>query len=240
MDNSVYVSVTRLRSLTNLIDITASNIANMASTGFKKEGALFSEFVKKADVEGGSISMADARVRTTDLSQGELSLTGGVYDLAIVGDGFFRIMTPSGEALTRAGAFSRNADGELVTADGHRVLDEGGAPIFVSPEARSISVAPNGTISADGAPVAVIGVVRPTDPTKLERLHGSLFVSDSGTEPAGDFSIHQGYIEKSNVQPVLEMANMVKIQRAYELGQSLMDAEDERIRSAVRTLGAQS
>ncbi len=79
--------------------------------------------------------------------QGPLTQTGGRFDFAIEGEGFFLIETPAGQQLTRAGAFTPSAEGELVTPDGHRVLDAGGAPIFVPPDATAISVAADGTMS---------------------------------------------------------------------------------------------
>ena len=149
-------------------------------------------------------------------------------------------MTAEGERLTRAGAFTRNADGVVVNMDGHPLLDEGGGEITIPFEAKSVGVAADGTLSVDGAPAARIGLVDVADQTSLFREAGVLFRADAGTEPVEDGRIVQGFLEQSNVNPVGELARMVEVQRAYEYGQKLMDQEDERIRKVVSTLGQQA
>lgn len=236
MDSPAYVSLTRQSGLSSELRLIANNIANISTSGFRRERNLFTEMVRSLPVEGGSISMTDAGVRVTDFAAGAMAQTGGSLDLAIDGEGFFQVETPRGPALTRSGAFGLNADGELVTADGLRVLGDGGAPVLLPPDAGEIAVAGDGTISIDGAAVARIGVVVPEDPTALTRRDGVLF-EGGATVPAEEAEIVQGFVEGSNVSPVQEMARMVFVQRAYELGQALLDREDERIRTAIRTLG---
>jgi flagellar basal-body rod protein FlgF len=143
--------------------------------------------------------------------------------------------TAAGPRLTRAGAFTPSEAGELVNPDGHRLLDLGGAPVFVPPDARDIGIGADGTLSADGVPVAQIGLVVPEDPTSLRHEAGTLF-SAGETLPASG-RMRQGFLEDSNVSPVPEIARMIAVQRAYELGQRFLDAEDSRIRSVVQTLG---
>jgi flagellar basal-body rod protein FlgF len=181
---------------------------------------------------GGTLSMANARGREIDLSPGSLSQTGGSLDLALEREGFFMVQTPAGNRLTRAGAFMTSAEGELVTADGHPVLDEGQAPIALPPGARSIGVGSDGTISADGQPVGRVGIFDQPDRARLRHEGGTLFTAD-GAEPAPEAVVRQGFLEESNVNPVLEIARMIEVQRAYELGQSFLDGEDQRIRAAI-------
>ena len=183
--------------------------------------------------------MTEARARYTEETQGSLQETGGTYDLAIEGDGYFTVMTPAGERLTRAGAFAPDADGVLVNPDGHLLLDEGGGEITIPFEARNVGISADGTISVDGAPAARVGLVQVEDRTKLFREAGVLFRADTETVPVEDGRVLQGFVEQSNVSPVTEMARMVEVQRAYEYGQKLLDQEDERIRLVVRTLGQQ-
>ena len=123
-----------------------------------------------------------------------------------------------------------------MTNDGYRLLDQGGAPVFVPPTARSVAVAQDGTVSADGAPVARIGLWQPSDPLSLQHQAGTMF-SATGLEPIDGGTILQGFLEDSNVNPVMEIARMIEVQRAYELGQSFMDQEDKRVRAVVETLG---
>jgi flagellar basal-body rod protein FlgF len=234
MDNAIYTTLTRQSGLMREMQVVANNIANAATTGFRQEGVVFSEYVKR--VEGGeSLSMATAAVRNTSMLQGTLTQTGGSLDLAIEGDGFFLIETAQGERLTRSGHFTSSAEGELVTADGNRVLDIGGAPVFLPPDAVDLAVAADGTMSAGGLPLAQIGLVQPVDVLGLIRETGVLFRADAGVEPADTGRILQGFLESSNVDPISQIARMIEVQRAYEMGQSLLEREDERIRSAIKT-----
>ena len=180
--------------------------------------------------------MARGNVRNIDLSQAGLSQTGGNFDFAIQGDGFFLIETAQGERLTRAGSFTPSPQGELVTPDGFRLLDQGGAPVFVPPGADRVALAQDGTLSADGIPIARIGLWQPTDPISLRHQAGTLF-SAGAVEPTAGGVILQGFLEDSNVEPVSEIARMIEVQRAYELGQTFMDREDQRMRGVIQTLG---
>lgn len=237
MDNPGYVTLTRQAGLLAELQAVANNVANISTTGFRREGVVFSEYVKALETDP-SLSMATANVRATSMEQGALIQTGGVFDLAIEGAGFFQVEGPEGEPLlTRAGAFSRSTDGELVTQGGLRLLDAGGAPIFVPADARSVKLAPDGTLTADGRPLTQIGLWQPTDPTDLSHRDGVLFAAPGGTEPVVEgATILQGFLEGSNVNAISEIARMIEVQHAYELGQQFLDSENERIRDVIRTL----
>lgn len=235
MDASAYATLSRQSGLMQEMRVVANNIANAATTGFRQEGMIFSEFVKAAG-DQPSLSMTRAQARNTSMLQGALTQTNGRFDFAIQGEGFFLIETPQGQRLSRAGSFSPNADGDLVTMNGHRVLDAGGAPVFVPGDAGDISVAADGTLSVDGRLLGQIGMVEPVDPLDLQREDGVMFRTDGGVQPATQAALLQGFVETSNVEPILQLARMVEIQRAYEMGQSFLDAEDQRIRNAIKSL----
>ena len=233
METAGYAALARQTGLMREMRIIANNIANANTTGFRQEGMLFSEFIREAD-GGVGVAMAAGRVRNTSFLQGTLEQTGGRLDLAIEGDGFFLVGTPGGERLTRAGAFATSAAGTLVTADGHPVLDAGGAPLLIPADASDLAVARDGTLSSDGRPVGQIGVVRPLDEGAMVREGGVLFRADAGFEPLEDPRVKQGFVEASNVDTILQVARMVEVQRGYELGQSFLEREDERIRTALK------
>jgi len=237
MENATYTALTRQSGLMQEMRVVANNIANLSTTGFRTEGVIFAEHVKGLGPGDPSLSMATASVRQTLLDQGTLTQTGGAFDLAIEGEGFFLIETPNGERLTRAGSFTPNQDGDLVTPDGSRVLDAGGAPVFVPQGAGPVAIAPDGTISAGGQPVGQVGLVMPSDLLGMIRENGVRFRAEGGFEPALQGRVVQGYLEESNVDPVLQVSRMIEVQRSYELGQSFLDKEDERIRGAIRALG---
>lgn len=235
MDAAGYVTLTRQSGLMREMEVVAHNLANVSTTGFRREGMVFSEFVRGTG-NGPSLSMARGNTRAVDLSEGALTATGGTWDFAIRGEGFFLVETPDGQRLTRAGSFTPSAEGELVTPDGHRLLDAGGAPVAVPQGATNVSLSEDGGLSADGQLFAQLGVWLPADPVTLRHEAGTLF-SAAGTVPADGATLLQGQVEDSNVDPVIEVARMVEVQRAYEAGQSFLTREDERTRSVIETLG---
>jgi flagellar basal-body rod protein FlgF len=236
MDASGYTTLTRQAGLMREMQLVANNIANASTSGFRREGMVFSEHVKRLE-EGPSLSMANGNARHLDLTQAGLSKTGGTFDFAIQGDGFFQIETPDGLRLTRAGSFTPNADGELVTPDGYRVMDEGGGAVFIPPDAAQISLAQDGTLSADGEPLTRIGLWQAADPQRLTHEGGTLLAAVGGLEPVEGGVLLQGFVEESNVNPIAEVSRMIEVQRAYEMGQGLLDREDDRVRNVIRTLG---
>lgn len=237
MDNIGYTSLTRQSGLMREMQSVANNIANASTTGYRREGVIFSEYVQALDKGDNALSMATANARLIDLQQGALTQTNGSFDFAIEGDGFFMVESPDGALLTRAGAFTSSPEGELVTNDGLRLLDAGGAPVFVPPDAKSVSLAADGTLSADGRPLTQIGLYLPADPNDLKHREGVRFAAPGGTEPVIEgATILQGFLEGSNVDPVQEITRMIEVQRSYELGQMFMEKEDERIRSVLKTV----
>jgi len=238
MENATYTALTRQSGLLTEMQVVAHNIANMATAGYRAEGVIFAEHVRVLEGERDSLSMAHAAGRAISPQQGGLDQSGSPFHMAIEGEGFFLVQTPEGEALTRAGNFIRGPLGELVTPDGHMLLDADGAPVFVPPDAASVTLAQDGTLSADGQPLTQIGLWRPIDPVELTRHAGVLFTAESGVEPMEGGVLLQGMVERSNVDPVTQIARMIEVQRAYELGQSFLDAEDQRVRDFLRTAGA--
>jgi len=237
MDNAGYITLSRQGGLQREMQAIANNIANISTTGFRKEGLVFAEHIFAMDSQEPSLSMATANVRATIQTQGPMTQTGGVYDFAIEGEGFFLLETADGQSLTRAGSFTPNQAGELVNPDGYALLDNGGSRIFVPPNAQSINLAPDGTLSADGVPLSQIGLYMPVDGNPLSRQNGVKFTVDGELETAENAVLLQGFLESSNVNAITEIARMIEVQRAYELGQTFLEKEDERVRGVLQTLG---
>jgi flagellar basal-body rod protein FlgF len=236
MDNAAYTLLTRQSGLLSELRAVANNVANANTGGFRAEGVIFSEHVAALGRDAPSLSMAAARVRETSMTPGGHAETGGPLDLAIAGDGFFLVATPDGDRLTRAGHFVQDANGDVVTPEGHRLLDAGGAPVFVPPGVAQIGIAPDGTISADGAPVGQVGLYSPADPGALTRQDGVLFRAEGDLLPAEGTTIAQGFLEDSNVDAIGQITRLIAVQRAYEVGQGLLDREDSRIRNVIQTV----
>ncbi|MDA7430199.1 flagellar hook-basal body complex protein [Primorskyibacter aestuariivivens] len=235
MENASYTTLTRQVGLLREMQAIANNIANTATTGFRQETVGFSEYVQRVEGEP-SLSMALANYDFSSTLQGAMTKTGGQFDFAIEGEGYFLVQSPQGERLTRAGSFAPNAQGDLVTKDGYPVLDPGGAPIFVPPDASDLSVSADGTLSSNGRPLAQLGVVQPVEGSELLREGGVMFRVEGGFEPSGSSRVVQGFLENSNVDAVGQIARMIAVKRAYEMGQSFAEAEHERTRTALKTL----
>ncbi|WP_375698779.1 flagellar hook-basal body complex protein [Pseudophaeobacter sp. TrK17] len=235
MGNVGYATLSRQTGLMREMRVVANNIANAATTGYRSEGLIFSEFVQSSPGQQ-SLSMARANIFNTSMEQGQLTQTGGSFDFAIEGDAYFMIETPLGERLTRSGAFSPNAAGDLVTMDGYKVLDAGRAPVFIPGTAESIHVGADGTITADGNTVGQIGLFQPDEETTLMREDGVMFRAEGEIVESETAKVVQGFLEGSNVNAITQVTRMIEIQRAYEMGQSFLETEDQRIRNAIEKL----
>ena len=238
MNNSGYVILSRQASLLRELNSVSNNIANADTTGFKKENQFFSEYIRLLDPQSRSLSQTNIGGRFFDAQQGALTETGATFDLAIEGEGYFKVQTPAGERLTRAGSFSLNTQGELTNPEGYAVLSDGGSPIAIPAGAKTITVAPDGSIAVDGAPLGKVGIVTAQE-TSLMREGGNLFKTDGEVVEVENPRIAQGFIEESNVNPVVEIARLIEVQRAYEMSQKLLQDEDERIFQNHRLRGAQ-
>lgn len=234
MSNAIYAALARQTGLMNEMQVVANNIANASTTGYKSDRAVFAEFIAGGRNNLSDLSMGSLAGHSFNMEQGGLRVTGGRLDLAVQGEGFFLVETPQGQMLTRAGHFQLNEQGEVIDSAGNRVLTAGGGPIAIPEEATNFMIAADGTISANGAILGQIGVVVPTGP--LQRSSGTMFTAPDGYAPAETPGVLQGALEQSNVSPVLEVARLIEVQRAYEAGQSLIEREDDRISKFISTL----
>jgi flagellar basal-body rod protein FlgF len=234
MDDAGYIAITRQSGLMKELRTIAQNVANASTVGYRREGVVFSEFVEAGGEK--SMSMARAGAHFVDDTQGVLKRTGGTLDMAIEGDGFFLIETPQGERLTRAGNFVLNDEGEVVTPLGMRLLSADGAAITLPADGGTVAIASDGELSVDGETISRIGLVT-ADPRSLRREGDNLFRAAEGTRPVEDVRVAQGFLENANVNPVTEIARLIEVQRAYEMGQNLLQREHDRLTSAIQTLG---
>ena len=152
-------------------------IANANTTGYRGEGVVFSEVVRSTG-SGASLSMATARAHVTNMGQGALAQTGGAFDLAIEGEGFFMVQTPDGPRLTRAGHFGPNEAGDLVTAEGHPVLDAGGAPLIVPVGLGPVGIAPDGTVQGGSQTGYAIALGMDLVPDEMVEAVGAKYVAE--------------------------------------------------------------
>lgn len=220
-------------------EVIANNIANSLTPGFKKDSIFLrlvqDEQSKISDTQPSwEVRMLD-RVYT-DYSQGALDQTGRELDVALDGDGFFVVETPDGEAYTRNGNFSISPEGMLVTSEGLPVLTDAG-PLYV--DGTEITIGLNGEIVIDGQPVGVLRLVDFPQPYELNKIAGSLLIPADGASPdeTSTAQVRQGYLEKSNVDVLREMVDMISSYRAFETSQRMIQIQDESLGKATNDLG---
>jgi flagellar basal-body rod protein FlgF len=250
MQNALLIGLSRQVALGRELDVVANNIANLNTTGFKADGAVFEEYISPR-ARADNMSASDSRVsfvrdRATwvDLSQGPLEHTGNPLDVAIDGKGFLAVQTPRGERYTRNGALQVNANGELVTSEGYQVLGESG-PIVLQPKDHDITISPDGTVSVREGSSAMsdsqrgkLRMVSFDKAGQLQKDGGSTFAAPNGVTVLADTSsrLVQGAVEKSNVRSVLEMTRMIEVTRSYTQIANLLSQQATLQRTAIEKL----
>ncbi|MEX1147277.1 MAG: flagellar basal-body rod protein FlgF [Sphingomonadales bacterium] len=222
MDSTLFVGLSHQMAMRRNMDILANNIANMNTTAFKKENVVFQEYLvrmEKTDTPAArNVSYVHDTALIRDFSEGAFRSTGNPLDFALSGKSFFRVGLPDGtEAYTRNGHFRVSENGEIVTSSGYPVLDDGGEPIIIDPEDGSIDVSSDGTISTPlRGVIGRLGVVEFEDLSALEKAGESLYATEAVPVPAEGFTLLQGMYEGSNVEPIVEMTNMMNFAKRYQ------------------------
>ena len=239
MENTLYIALSRQTGLWNQLDMVANNLANVNTTGYKGLQPHFTEYLSKSKTDEHLIDDRLAFVHdfgiVRNFTEGAFSATGNPFDLAIHGQSYFVVETPEGIRYTRNGQLKINDDGLLVTASNYPILDDRNQPIFISPEEKKFFVTRDGTVSTENGPIATLQTVEFADQQKLRTTHSGLYRNvENNPMTVVRPSLEQGMIEKSNVNAVVEMTNMIKLQRAYENIQMMIDTEHTRRQNALQ------
>lgn len=243
MENTLLIGLTRQITLRRDMAITANNLANMNTVGFKAESPLFEEYLMPGARENAPdkrLSFVIDQGLHRNMAAGEFRTTGNQLDFAISGDGFFKLQTPEGMRYTRNGHFQLDNTGRLVNDQGHPVLDDGGAPIFFDAEETNIEVAADGTISTELGERGRLGLVAFENPRAMTKTGGNLFETDQAEIQAPDADLMQGALEGANVKAVQEMTNMIDVMRSYTSAAKLVETASEMKRRAVQELGGRN
>jgi flagellar basal-body rod protein FlgF len=251
MENALLIGLSRQISLSRELEVVANNIANLNTTGYKADGALFEEFLMPVAHAGGAdgarqrLSYVQDRATWHNFSAGPMRATGNPLDVAIDGDAFFVVQTARGERYTRNGSFQINAQGELVTSSGDRVVGEGG-PIQFQTTDNDVSINPDGTItvrengnSTTDSARGKLRLVRFDRVQQLQKDGSALFAAPNGVTsqaPTAATRVVQGSLEQSNVRSVIEMARMVEVTRTYTQIASMLQQHSDLRRSAIDKL----
>ncbi|MFU8818528.1 MAG: flagellar basal-body rod protein FlgF [Desulfurivibrio sp.] len=216
------------------LDQVANNLANVDTTGYKRESVTFWEMLYNVTRDRQRVGKGLNIL--TDQQQGNTQPTGNPLDLAITGEGFFRIQTDQGVRYSRAGNFELDPLGQMRLPGGGLVLGDGGPVVL---DDSDFSVDRHGRVLVDGAMVNQLEIVTVNDLTALVKEGKNLFrLTEDGEEMAAvDFQVRQGFLEKSNVNTMDEMTSMLELYRNYEAQQKMVQAVDEMDDMAVRRVG---
>jgi flagellar basal body rod protein FlgG len=227
----------------------AHNIANITTPGFKSVLNSLDDFMTTqvntttptglgpyvANVGTMGLGVENAP-ETIDFSQGGIQETANELDFSVEGDGFFRVQTPAGERYTRDGRFLRDANSQLVTVDGNKVLNNAGQPITVP--LGQVSVGMDGTVSVNNMAAGQIGLANFQDPrADLERDVNNTFVALNAPSGTANGQIHQGSLEGSNANPSQIATQMVTVARSYQAAQQMVQTQDQLLGETISSLG---
>ena len=221
--------------------VIARNLANINTTGYKKNVAVFQSFISSTSNQDQTNTTtgtgSSLGTIATDFSQGMLEYTGNDLDISIKGDGFFTVQASDGSILyTRKGQFMLSRDMKIVTPDGWSLLGNGGE-IQLPQNAKSVTIKGNGSIVADGKEIGKIRIVKVSKLSTLESVGGCAYkLSDNAPQPedSTDSEIANRYLEKSNVNAVDEMVNMIANMRGYQIGHKVTDSIDETLKKLIQ------
>jgi flagellar basal-body rod protein FlgF len=238
METSIIVALSRQDTLRRHLDVVANNLANMNTISFKAERMMFTDHLVRAGSGDHGAGDAIAFVRDVatvrDPTDGKLEETGGDLDVALLGEGYLVVDTPTGPRYTRDGHLRLDETGQLVTNDGLPVLAQGGAPLLFDAQDTRINIAHDGTLSSEMGDLGQLRVVRFAHPERMQSVGGGLFETDEKPEDVATPTVLQGMLESSNVQPIIEMERLIDLHRAYDQARVLIDREDDRIRKMLQ------
>ncbi|MBU1176585.1 MAG: flagellar basal-body rod protein FlgF [Alphaproteobacteria bacterium] len=244
MENAPLIGLSRQIALRRQLDVVANNLANINTFGFKAEKMLFEDHVQPL-ASAETFPLSDRALHYTadwatlhDFKPGPIVQTGGTYDMALEGPGFLTVQTANGPAYSRNGALHLDAGGTLVTADGDPVLGEGG-PIVFAPSETDIRFGSDGSILSSAGSKGRLALVEFADPQSLAHLGNSLYAASDADpgQAAVETRVHHGMLEHSNVSGVAETAEMIRINRTYEMVAQFVQRQDDLRRTAIRKLG---
>jgi flagellar basal-body rod protein FlgG len=260
-NGAMHVARTGLDAQNMRMQVIANNLANVNTTGFKRDRASFATLAYQLHMAPGSSSAGDNKyaiglnvgtgvaVRGTARidTQGTLATTDNALDIAIQGAGYFQVQKPDGQiAYTRAGDFSLSADGTIVTPEGMTLVPQ----IQIPDGATSLAIGSDGTVSAtipgqtEAATLGQIEIARFVNPAGLQSLGDNLLAETGASGPPqvgapsldGRGTLRSGALESSNVNVVEELVDMIETQRAYEVNSKMIQATDEMLRNANQQL----
>ncbi|MDD7909029.1 MULTISPECIES: flagellar basal-body rod protein FlgF [Pseudovibrio] len=238
MESSLYVQLSGQLSLERRMETVARNVANMDTAGYRADAVKFNSEINRAGAD--PVAYASTGDNYINRQGGPIKQTGNPLDVAVAGNGWLGIETGNGPAYTRDGRMQISVDGLLRSVEGNPILDAGGGVIALDPAGGQPEILRDGSVFQNGQRVAVIGLFDIPEGAKLSRLGGSAVVPNQPAQPIFEFTengLEQGYVEGSNVNPIMEISRLIEISRAFESTNSAMQTAESARQNAIRQLG---
>lgn len=238
MESGLNVALSAQIATERRLTTIADNIANMNTTGFRETRIRFAELVE--GLRAGAKSFVTPGTAWVSEKQGGIEQSGNPFDFAINGKGWFLVQTPTGNAVTRDGRMSVNAEGLLVNLEGYPVLDQGGGLVQLDLTKGPLAVDKSGILHQNNSIAGSIGVFDYDGPSERQRLGSLSLVPAGAATPANDsvnFSVEQGYIENSNVDAVSQITKLISVQRNFESNSTLIQQTETALAEAIKQLG---
>jgi flagellar basal-body rod protein FlgF len=249
MNNALLIGLSRQTALRRELDVVANNLANINTTGFKADGAVFGEYLqdKASTQQAGEprrLSFVQDRMSWHDFSQGTIQPTGNPLDVAIDGEGMLVVQTNNGERYTRNGALQLNNAGELVTSTGDKVLGDGGVIILQATD-RDVEITKDGTIRVrEGLSLTSdttrgkLRIVRFDNMQQLRKEGHSTYRAPADVTPVDveKPNVIQASVEKSNVKSVIAMTRMIEVSRSYTEVATILQQQGEMRKNSLQQL----
>ncbi|MEO1199290.1 MAG: flagellar basal-body rod protein FlgF [Pseudomonadota bacterium] len=242
MENASLINLSSQVALRRQLDVVANNLANLNTSGFKAEQMMFEEYlmpVAEMDMprrRDRPMSFVHDLATVRSFEPGRMQPTDNPFDVAIEGDGWFVVQTPDGERYTRSGNFTMSTEGDLITPGGYPVMGANG-PTRFGPDDSDILIGRDGTIASNQGEIGQLRVVRFETNMDLVPAGDTMFETDADPLPAANARVQQGMLERSNVQPIIELSHLIEVTRAYESSVSNQRRLDDLRRDAINTLG---
>lgn len=236
MENSIYLGLSRQMVLKSNMEIVSNNIANMNTSGFRAQNMLVDEFVSKVKGNSNPLSFAYDYGQYKTTSPGSMQQTGNQLNVALNGPGFMSVQMANGQTgYTRDGNFQKSADGTLLTSAGLPVIGQGG-PIKIPADSTEIAIDEKGIISNQSGAFSQLKIVEFDNLQDMRPEGNNLYSTTAPVKEPSKTSAWQGFIEGSNVVPVVEITKMIEILRDFQGTQKILETEHDRLRSAIQKL----
>lgn len=234
-NNASYIALSGQIAKKQHLEVIANNVANAGTIGFEQDDIIFRNVdVKQNSVRTNSFAWAETTYRNGQ--QGAIKLTNRPTDIAVAGEGYFKVLTPRGARYTLDGSIIINNQGMLVNHLGYPFLSPDNAAIEIPTEFQTFEIATQGTIYVDGQEVGTIGVFAFNGKDPIIKEGGNLYAIDGADRALDEFTIISGALRASNVNSALAMSQLIEVQRAYGSTTDLMTNVNETETSAINKL----